>query len=396
VPFVPRTLSSVARDPLIDVRTADVDGDGDVDVVGSSLGDTTLRWYDSDGAYPPAFTARTIRASLAGISYVDVGDVDGDGDVDVVVASRDDSRVTVHVNDGTRPPSFDMMAINNSSFILPTFACFGDVDGDGDMDVLASFSDSLVWFENLSNQSRLAAFGPGRVIASSLTSQLPFGVTVADLDRDGDADLLHAWLDGDRVVWFPSNGGAPPTFAAAVSVATPNGPRPRPLAADINSDGAIDVVMCSDTDNRFAVHFASATTPPVFSPLVLNTTFRHPHDVDVADFDGDGDLDVVGSAFTENTVVWFDNNNEWPSPTFVTRVIAQAIPALSGSRRAHSADVDNDDDVDVITVSHSSALVTLLENTLPVNRSRFRVSFPPALGRAQRQLCVHVHGGAAG
>jgi hypothetical protein len=88
---------------------------------------------------PPTFTARVIATGLDLLHYLDTGDVDGDGDIDVVASSVNDNRVTLHINDVRRPPSFTLMNISTAA-TGSHFSCSGDVDGDGDLDVLASFS----------------------------------------------------------------------------------------------------------------------------------------------------------------------------------------------------------------------------------------------------------------
>ena len=70
------------------VHLADMDGDGDMDIVSASYNDDTIAWYENDGAANPTFTAVNIATSADGARDVHVADMDGDGDLDIVSASH--------------------------------------------------------------------------------------------------------------------------------------------------------------------------------------------------------------------------------------------------------------------------------------------------------------------
>ncbi len=391
VPFAaPRVITSLA--PIaIDIRSADLDGDGDVDLVGSSYTDDTLRWYENNGAYPPTFTVRVIATGLNELQYIDTGDVDGDGDVDVVASSYIDNRVTLHVNNGRRPPSFALVELSTSA-ILTYFSSFSDLDGDGDLDVVSSFADRVVWLENLSNQSRIA-FAPPRTVVSGLSGQRPYGAGFADVDRDGDTDVIQNLVVARRVVLHVNDGGPVPLFSAGSTVATGD-PRSRPALVDMNGDGTTDVLVGLGSDNTFAILVGSLSgslsTP--FSPVVISTAFAGAYDVEVVDLDGDGDLDAIGAATAADMIVWFESNGDWPTPSFVGHVVASgAANSLDGCRRSRAVDVDNDGDIDIVVVSENSNSVTWIENISPINRSRFRIAFPPTLNSSTVLPRRHPH-----
>ena len=178
---------------------ADIDGDGDMDVVASRPFDGRIIWQENDGNQ--GFTERVVSTMEAdGARNVLVTDMDADGDLDVVGVSRDgtDSRLAWYENSGT--PAAGEWAVRNiavqSSFFSVVHAA--DVDADGDMDVLAvtGFDDRVTWYENRSG---------GFVFFQhdiSLVADNPQGLFAADVDSDGDMDVISANADSDEIVWY--------------------------------------------------------------------------------------------------------------------------------------------------------------------------------------------------
>ncbi|MCP4963695.1 MAG: hypothetical protein GY926_00480, partial [bacterium] len=95
--FTLHTITTAA-DGAYSVSTADVDGDGDLDVLSASFIDDKIAWYENDGA--ENFTAHTITTAADAAYSVTTADVDGDGDLDVLSASYSDDKIAWYENDG--------------------------------------------------------------------------------------------------------------------------------------------------------------------------------------------------------------------------------------------------------------------------------------------------------
>jgi hypothetical protein len=109
------------------VYAADLDGDTDVDVLHASFMDDTVAWYESDGGSPPRFTARTITTGAWGARSVFAADLEGDGDVDVLSGTQRDHDIVWYVNelnvtdsdgDGMRN-DLDCAPANAAAFAVP-------------------------------------------------------------------------------------------------------------------------------------------------------------------------------------------------------------------------------------------------------------------------------------
>ena len=294
------------------IAAADVNGDGLADIVAALPGANAFVWYENNlgGA---TFTPRVIDASRPGANAVATADIDGDGDTDIIAGTRGAGAVLIYQNLGGVSPAFNTITATTTAIDALDVAV-ADINGDGDRDILAADNggDRAWWFEN--DGAANPAFTQ-RVVAGNIDG--PFGVAGADIDRDGDTDVVTASFNDDAIVWHENLGGAPPAWAPHVIVNDPDGPAsgiqqgaidaPRWLRlADIDADGDTDILTAGSRTDEYVWLANNGQPTPGFTLRVLPERGDNPRAVEAADFDNDGDLDILGSAYFDDQLIWFE------------------------------------------------------------------------------------------
>ncbi len=128
---------ATSADGAYGVHVADMDGDGDMDIVSASFEDDTIAWYENDGNANPSWTAVNIATSADGAYGVHVADMDGDGDLDIVSTSYNDDTIAWYENDGNANPSWSAANIATSADGAWDVH-IADMDGDGDKDIVSA------------------------------------------------------------------------------------------------------------------------------------------------------------------------------------------------------------------------------------------------------------------
>ena len=275
--------------------------------------------YHLEQTAPGAYAVRTRRfldgLDLGSETSAALADVDGDQDLDIIVGTKldPDDRATAGLyllrNSGSRAgPSFEAprrMAVAPAYHYAPAF---GDLDGDGDQDmVLGTWRDAVPWYRNEGTQAE-----PRFVAADSALVRLTRGShatpALGDLDGDGDLDLLVGEASG--AVNYYRNDGTPqaPRYSLVsdewegITGIRRSVPRP----TDLDRDGDLDVVIGTEAGAPVVIRNTGSRTSPAFARDPGTIAWPAASAPAFGDLDGDGDEDIVlgnaggGLMFLEN------------------------------------------------------------------------------------------------
>ena len=283
------------------VRGGDVDGDGDYDVVcvRVSYYDTTI-WVLENVDGSGTLIAHSVATVGIGQTPVPVHleDMDGDGDLDIVVGAADVMLVNSGTAGGGGFPTFTS---------VPVFGGYGngigvaDINGDGTPDLVRSSQYlKLVEWRPVD-----AAGGLGATDPVATRTDMAIDVCVGDFDGDGDVDVATSWWSADELVWYANDGTGvfgsqiPVDMAFYVDNAFSSFPQNMLLAGDVTGDHKVEIVALNAPSLLAQVAVYENTDPGLAwtRTLVFSSpsTTRSSH-VFLADFDGDNNLDVMVSA----------------------------------------------------------------------------------------------------
>ncbi|MBK5213177.1 MAG: T9SS type A sorting domain-containing protein [Flavobacteriaceae bacterium] len=246
--FSTQKVISNQADGSSSVSLTDIDGDGDMDVISAS-DFSGLAWYENLDGQGNFSSKKIIDNTISNSRSVVAVDMDGDGDIDVL-GNASGSLKIIWIENMDGIGNFDTRHIiyDTGAYTRVVFAA--DVDNDGDADVFSSSSgdNEIAWFENIDG---FGNFGPKNSITSTLINA--WTVYAADLDNDGDMDVLATSVEtfGGEIVWFENLDGMGNFSGKKIINAEVQSPR-SVIAADIDNDGDMDVISSSQNDDKIA------------------------------------------------------------------------------------------------------------------------------------------------
>ncbi len=283
------------------VSLGDVNGDGALDAVVANgrHWPGQNRVYINDGA--AAFTlARRLGDEEAGTYAVPLADLDGDGDLDIAVGN-DRTRNLVFLNDGTG------RFVAGATFGAPSSTrslTLADLNGDGRTDILAVNRGRRNF---IFHGDGAGAFGDGIPFGAGDDSTID--VAAADLDGDGDLDLVLANRDGGANAVHWNDAGV---FARATGYGTGSDETRGVAVGDMDGDGRPDIVTANIGEAN-AVHFGDAAGGFGRS-LTFGPDDDRSYAVILSDVDLDGDPDIIVANVGARNAVYFNRRGERAGP----------------------------------------------------------------------------------
>ncbi len=308
----------------MDIEVADLDKDGDLDIVlAMEFKANIILINEGNGKYSNQSAARLPQV-IHDSEDIALADFDKDGDIDIVFVSEDDRVHEYYLNDGKGYFTDNNAALPVTS--VSNAVDMADYDQDGDMDLILG-NDGQDFF--------LANDGRGN-FTDETRKRMPVDYTVTqdvqswDFDKDGDLDLVMGNENGNRFYLNDGKGNFNDATKERFPLAKEETRKIR--LVDVNADGHMDFLICNvdfgkktDKANRILVNngkgfFRDETSLRLSGENNLNTG-----DAAFADFDGDGDMDMVLANLFGSYSQYFENDGKGKFTEATDKVFAQRI-----------------------------------------------------------------------
>ncbi len=350
---------------------ADLDGDKDLDILAASNSDGKISWYKNQGRN--AFSDQIlISDQMPRANSVKSVDVDADGDQDIV-ASSSLNKLVWYKNDGSG--QFIEQLIMDNPFVAYGWLNSGDIDGDGDQDLIEQRGSDVFFHKNEGKGNFSEA-----VQLLSLNNSLR-SLYLYDFDRDGDLDMVSNIATytsfSHKIAWFRNDGNAKfSEFTLDDSYIVD-----AVVPVDWDNDGRSDIVSTKSGkielyrnkgNNSFGVPELMATNEQYFQRIYAK------------DLDQDKDQDLILVSLTQRKIIWYPNDGKGNLSSPIDLYFEPADDANDyGLMPLQITDVDEDGNLDLVFGDYATSEIFLLPKPGSIPKNKLKKINPNAADGAK-------------
>jgi len=287
---------------FIHVMSVDVDyidNDNYPDIVATSWSLHQIAWWKNSGDPTQGWTKYVIKSDYTNSHDAKCADIDKDGDIDVIAANKTPGSIAIFYNDGITVTNWQISYLTNSfAGALEVFV--SDLDKDDDLDILgtASDGDEVAWWNNMGGNPLTWS---KNVVDSNFHGSSD--LYVIDMNDDELYDVIAgAWKSNQVAYWIcndlQSSSWTKYTVSTTLEIAA------GVSGGDMDGDEDIDIVAVGKIPGELVIY---GNTNFTWTKAVLANNFYGGTALAVIDFDGDNDLDIIAGASALGELYLWEN-----------------------------------------------------------------------------------------
>ncbi|MCD6337285.1 MAG: T9SS type A sorting domain-containing protein [Candidatus Marinimicrobia bacterium] len=340
----------------------DIDADGDLDLI--SGGFTGLQLYRNTGNVLNAEFSKIDNffsgLTLGSNPIPDLGDIDNDGDLDLLVGFSESGLIKLYTNSGSDSSAIflESSALTIADAGLYAYPVFCDPDNDGDLDILSGRDGYNFYYYKNTGSITSGSWSSNSSVFYGLGGDTYFNSpAMADINGDGKQDLIYGTYVGPLNYYRNSGTSTSPSWTENTSLfggVIDIGSASTPYFVDKDRDGDMDMVTGTQMGDIKLYRNDGSPSAPAFTYATTYTPLKHSlySFVSFAEVTGDASYDALVGDFNGN--IYFHEGSGY---SFVPASSAMTIDNVGGWSAPRFIDLDNDGDQDIVAGNEDGYLI---------------------------------------